>query len=157
MTPEVPHPTRAAPMSPGPDAGPDAPGAVTPGIAALAILVLGGLVALSLGPLPQPDMPGPLEQLPHAIAYAAATFVLLAVIDRKGDLRRPTIALVAVSMVLMGSALELGQSVIERDVEIADVVANSLGVATAVVVLSLARRLRRLGAARDRWPNDRRR
>jgi VanZ family protein len=130
---------------------------VTPGIAALAILVLGGLVALSLGPLPQPDMPATLEQLPHAIAYAAATYVLLAVLDRKGDLRRPTIALVAISMILMGSALELGQSVIERDVEFADVVANSLGVATAVVVLSVARRSRRLGPVSDRWPNDRKR
>jgi VanZ family protein len=140
-----------------PDAGRDAPGAVTPRISALAILVLGGLVALSLGPLPQPDMPGSLEQLPHAIAYAAATYVLLAVLDRKGNLRRPAIALVAVSMVLMGFALELGQSVIERDVEFADVVANALGVATAVVVLSFARRFRRLGPAPDRWPNDRRR
>lgn len=130
---------------------------MTPGLGAVAILVLGGLAALSLGPFPQPDMPGPLEQLPHAIAYAAATYVLLAVIDRSGDLRRPTIALVAVSMILMGSVLELGQSVIERDVEIADVVANSLGVAAAVVVLSLARRFRRLDPARDRWPNDRRR
>jgi VanZ family protein len=123
---------------------------VTPGTAALAILVLGGLVALSLGPIPQPDMPGPLEQLPHAIAYAAATFVLLAVLDRKRDLRGPTIALVAVSMILMGFALELGQSLVERDVEIADLVANSLGVATAVVVLSSARRFRRLGPAGDR-------
>jgi hypothetical protein len=41
---------------------------VTPGLGAVAILVLGGLAALSLGPFPQPDMPGPLEQLPHAIA-----------------------------------------------------------------------------------------
>jgi VanZ family protein len=142
---------------PGPDPGPDAPGAVTPGIAALAILVLGVLVALSLGPLPQPDMPAPLEQLPHAIAYAAATHVLLVVLDRKGNLRSPTIALVAVSMILMGFALELGQSVIERDVEIADVVANSLGVAAAVAVLSFARRVRRLRPARDRSPNGRRR
>jgi VanZ family protein len=130
---------------------------VRPGIAALAILVLGGLVALSLGPIPQPDMPGPLEHLPHAIAYAAATFVLLAVLDRKGDLRGPTIALVAVSMILMGFALELGQSLVERDVEIEDLVANSLGVATAVVVLSFARRFRRLGPVPDRWPNDRKR
>ena len=149
------HPTGTAPRSPGPDAGPDAPGSVTPGFAALAILVVGGLVALSLGPLPQPDMPGPLEQLPHAIAYAAATYVLLAVLHRNGNLRRPTIALVALSMILMGLGLELGQRVVERDVEIADVFANSLGVAAAVLVLSFARRSRRPGPARDRWPNDR--
>ena len=130
---------------------------MTPGLAAVAILVLGGLAALSFGPFPQPDMPGPLEQLPHAIAYAAATYLLLAIIDRSGDLRRSTIALVAVSMILMGSVLELGQSVIERDVEIADVVANSLGVAAAVVVVSVARRFRRLGPGPDRWPNDPRR
>jgi VanZ family protein len=107
---------------------------VTPGSAALAVVVLGALVALSLGPLPQPDMPGPLEQLPHTITYAAATYAVLAVLDRKGNLRRPAIVLVAVSMILVGFALELGQGVIERDVEIADVVANSFGVAIAVVV-----------------------
>jgi VanZ family protein len=128
---------------------------VTPGIVALAILVLGGLVALSLGPLPQPDMPGPLEQLPHATAYAAATYVLLAVLDRRGELRRPTIALIAVAMILIGSALELGQRVVDRDVEVADVIANSLGVATAVVISSFARRYRRLGAARERWSSGR--
>jgi VanZ family protein len=130
---------------------------VTPRIAALAILGPGALVALSLGPLPQPDMPGPLEQLPHAIAYAAATYILLAALDRKGQLRRSAIALVAVSMILMGVALELGQNVIERDVEIADVVANSVGVVTGVVVLRCDRRLRRLGPARNRSPNDRKR
>ena len=130
--------------------GRHAPDAVTPAITGLAILVVGGLVALSLGSLPQPDMPGPLEQLPHVVAYAAATFVLLSVIDRRRDLGRATIGLVAASMVIVGSVLEVAQRAVKRDVEIVDVVANSLGVLIAVGLFGVARRFWRVAPPRDR-------
>ena len=116
---------------------------MTRGVAAIAFLVLGALVAVSLGPFPLPDMPEPLEPLPHAIAYAAATFCLLTVLEGRGDLRRPVIGVVALSIFLMGVGLELGQIAVGRDVELADVLANALGVVTAVVGVSLIRSARR--------------
>jgi VanZ family protein len=123
---------------------------VTPRILATSALVFLGLAALSLGPFPQPDLPGPLELLPHAIAYATGTIVLLALGDRDGGLRRhPTRVLpIAASMILLGIVLELGQGVVGRNVEAWDVVANSLGVAIAVAIWGLTRRVRRASGRR---------
>jgi VanZ family protein len=104
---------------------------------------------VSLGPFPQPDFPGPLELLPHILAYGAATVIALALThrDRSGvataGIRWWTVALVAAAMMAFGVVLEGAQRVVRRDVEVADVVANAIGVVTAVVVWSVWRRSRR--------------
>lgn len=118
--------------------------------AALAIIVLGGLAIVSLGPFPQPDLPGPLELLPHALAYAAVTYVLLVVTHRDAPVRPWMVALIAASMVMLGVALELAQRVVDRDVDVDDAIANTLGVGLAVVVWTVFRLIRNSGPSRGR-------
>jgi VanZ family protein len=113
------------------------------------LLLLVGLAAVSLGPFPQPDLPGHLELLPHAVAYAAGTYFLLTISHRKkGDRVRPwVVAVIAASMVFLGAALEVAQRAVDRDVEVMDALANSLGVVIAVVAWGVTRWMR--GSAPD--------
>lgn len=134
-------PRGAEPALSNRDAERRAPGTVNPRILAASVLIVLGLAALSLGPFPQPDLPGPLELLPHAIAYATGTLVLLALGDRDGGLRRrpARVLLIAASMILLGIVLEIGQRVVDRDVQLTDVAANCAGVGAAIAVWALAR------------------
>jgi VanZ family protein len=113
------------------------------------LLLIVGLAAVSLGPFPQPDLPGHLELLPHGVAYAVGTYLVLTVSHRrKADRVRPwVVAVIAASMVFLGAALELAQRAVDRDVEVLDAVANSLGVGVAVVTWGVTRWMR--GSAPD--------
>jgi VanZ family protein len=114
------------------------------------VLVLLAMALMSLGPVPQPDLPGTLELLPHVGAYALGTYLLLRVVHRARE--APTdpakVTLVAAAMVALGVAMELAQRVVDRNVEIADVFADAVGVAVAAAVWSLVRRPH--GSASDR-------
>jgi len=102
----------------------------------LLALTLVGIVFLSLAPVPDPDLPGPLEHLPHAAAYAALTGLLLtATLWRPaGRGRVPWLGatVVTLCLVILGSTLELAQAVVGRDIEVADTVANVVGILAAL-------------------------
>lgn len=115
-------------------------------------MVLVGLAMVSLGPFPQPDLPGLLEHLPHAIAYAVATWVALTVIEGSRDepLRWSGVAIVATSMIAFGLSLELAQRIVGRNVEVADGLANASGVLLAAVAWGLVHRTGGSETVRDR-------
>ena len=112
--------------------------------AAGTVLVLVVMIAITLGPFPQPDLPGRLDQLPHVIAYATATLLLLPVVHGSGSARpRPlVVATVGGALVALGAMLELGQRFVDRDVELFDVIANALGVVVGTGVWTITRRVR---------------
>jgi VanZ family protein len=115
-------------------------------------LVLVGLALVSLGPVPQPDLPGLFESLPHVVAYAVGTWVALTVITggRRDPLRSRVVAIVAGSMIALGVVLELAQRAVGRDVEVADALANASGVFVAVVAYGLVHRIGRSTTVRGR-------
>ena len=113
------------------------------------VLILAGIVAWSIAPVPIPDFPGPLGGVPHAIAYAALVWAALNVPRAFADARdRPRWLRILALMLLatvVGVAIELGQALVHRDAEVADVLADVVGIAAAVFVWLFAarRRLRR--------------
>jgi VanZ family protein len=113
----------------------------------LAVVVLGGIIYLSLAPVWDPDLPGPLDQLPHAAAYGLLTLVLLAGLSRSkngGEVDWIVAVAIALSLVVLGSAMELAQAITGRDVQSADAVANAVGIAVALagwLCLQAARRI----------------
>ena len=117
----------------------------------IALTVLGGIVYLSLAPVWDPDLPGPLDQLPHAAAYGLLTLVLLATLSRrrKGEgLHWLSAVAIGLSLVVLGSVMELLQAIAGRDVQSADAIANAVGIAIALagwLFLTTARSRRHLG------------
>jgi VanZ family protein len=101
------------------------------------------VVGLSLGPLPDPGLPDPLEDLPHTVAYAVLTLTLLVATHRSKRSKRRArwllAAAVPLGVIALGSALEWTQGLVSRDVETADVLANAVGVAVAFVLWFAAR------------------
>jgi peptidoglycan/LPS O-acetylase OafA/YrhL len=105
------------------------------------IAALSAVVVFSLGPDPFPDLgsgigPAIVERIPHAVAYAALTgLILLAWRPRRREGRRwLRVAMLSVGMLAIGVALELGQAVVDRDADPYDVLANAAGVGVAVGV-----------------------
>ena len=119
---------------------------------ALGLLVVGGLAVVSLGPFPQPDLPGRFESLPHVVAYAVGMLTALAATyrDPRQPVRRRDVVILAASLIAVGAILELAQRLVGRDVESTDVLANALGVVIGVAVWSALRRFVGSAAGRDR-------
>jgi VanZ family protein len=115
-----------------------------PATAVTWVAVIAGMIAVvifSLGPDPLPDQ-GPgiasatLERLPHAIAYAALTgLILLAWRPRsRGGRTWFRVTMVALAILAIGVALEVGQAAVDRDTDPLDVLANAAGVGVAIGV-----------------------
>lgn len=128
--------------------------------AILAVVVV-GVITFSLAPIPQPDPSGALRGAPHVVAYAILMGLLLTLIGSRLDARRSAswavVLTLGACLFLLGAAVELGQSLVGRDVEIADVVANAIGIGLAVLawILVDALRTRRIrGRAPDRGETD---
>lgn len=104
----------------------------------LVVLAVLGVVFLSLAPVPDPRLPGPLENLPHAAAYAVLTTLLLtAVLWRPTEDRGiPWLGAITLTLcvIIFGSAMELAQAVVGRDIEVKDTIANVVGIVTALVI-----------------------
>jgi VanZ family protein len=98
-----------------------------------------GIVVFSLEPVPQPQLRAPWKHVPHAIAYAALTAALLATLipskmPRPGRSVFMRAAVIAVCVIGLGVAMELGQGQVHRDVEAGDVVADVAGAAAAFLI-----------------------
>jgi len=113
------------------------------------VLILTGIVVWSIAPFPIPDFPGALGVVPHALAYAALVWTALNVPGAFSDARdRPRwLRILALTLLaaVVGAGVELGQAIVHRDAEIADVLADVVGIAAAVLAWLFAsrRRLRR--------------
>jgi VanZ family protein len=105
----------------------------------IVVLIVVGITVLSLEPVPQPQLQAPWKHLPHVIAYAALTAALLTtLIPRSPPRPRRSVSLrvavIAVCAIGLGVTMELGQGLVHRDVETADVVADVAGVAVAFLI-----------------------
>ena len=116
--------------------------------AAWALLTLGiaaGIAILTL--LPPADMPrDPIgsDKLAHALAFMLLVFPTAALWPRIS-------ALVAVAAVAYGGAIELVQPLTGRDAELADLVADGIGIGLAIVLgIAVRRAFGRRRAARTR-------
>lgn len=120
----------------------------TPLTYALPVLILVGTLVWSIAPFPIPDLPGALGGVPHAVAYAALVWTTLNIPEAFSDTRDrprwPRILALILLAAVVGVGVELGQAVVHRDAEMADVVADVVGITAAVLVWLLANR-RRLG------------
>jgi VanZ family protein len=115
-----------------------------PATAVTWVAVIAGMIAaviFSLGPDPLPDQ-GPgivsatLERLPHAVAYAALTGLILLAWRprRRGGRTWLRVTIVALAILAIGVALEVGQAAVDRDADPWDVLANAAGVSVAIGV-----------------------
>jgi VanZ family protein len=112
------------------------------------LLILLGIAVWSIAPFPIPDFPGALGGVPHAVAYGALVWTTLNVPGAFSDARdRPRwlriLALILLAAVV-GAGVEFGQAIVHRDAEMADVLADVVGIAVAVLMWLFASR-RRLG------------
>jgi len=116
------------------------------------VLILVGIVVWSIAPFPIPDLPGPLGGVPHAVAYAALMWTALNVPRVFSDANdRPHWSRIFVLTLLaaaVGAGVELGQAVVHRDAEIADFIADVVGITAAVLVWLASRK--RLGRSTGR-------
>lgn len=99
--------------------------------------VLAAIVALSLGPDIMAGLqPSFWESLAHIGAYAALTWVLLAIPKRSLDGRSgrswPEAAGLAISVVVLGALVEVGQAALHRDADWIDIMRNATGVGMAL-------------------------
>ena len=106
---------------------------------AIVVLIVVGIAVFSLEPVPQPQLQAPWKHLPHVIAYATLTAALLTTLippspprPRRSAFLR--VAVTAAFVIGLGVAMELGQGLVHRDVEWADVVADVAGVAVAFLI-----------------------
>lgn len=109
-------------------------------------MILAGIVVLSLGPEFIPDLPDPWNLLEHALGYAALTWVVLSSLSaRSATLTGTRIALAAVLVIALSAGLEVAQAAVNRDVDVADFLANISGVVGAVFGWVLMRAARQGG------------
>jgi VanZ family protein len=106
----------------------------------LIVLIVVGIVVFSLEPLPQPQLRAPWKHVPHAIAYAVLTAALLAALipsnpPRPGRSVFIRATVIAVCVIGLGVAMELGQGPVHRDVEAGDVVADVAGAVAAFLIV----------------------
>ena len=110
------------------------------------LLILTGIVVWSIGPFPTPDLPGVLEGVPHAVAYAvlvwAALNLLMAGSTPRLRARGPRIVVVALLSAFLGIGLEIAQAAVHRDAEVGDVVADLVGITAGVLAWLIADRRR---------------
>jgi VanZ family protein len=106
------------------------------------LLILTGIVVWSIAPFPTPDLPGVLEGLPHAVAYAALVWaalnVLVAGSTPRLRARWPRIVVVAFLSAVVGIGLEIAQAAVHRDAEVGDVVADLVGITAGVLAWLVA-------------------
>jgi len=110
------------------------------------LLIFTGIVVWSIGPFPTPDLPGALEGVPHAVAYAVLVWAALALLMAESTprlrARGPRIVFVALLSAFVGIGLEIAQATVHRDAEVGDVVADLVGITAGVLAWLIADRRR---------------
>ncbi len=120
------------------------------------LLIVIAIAVLSLAPVPDPDLPAPFDNLPHALAYAALTVALLIATQqrtRRWWERLAVATLVALGAIALGATFELAQGLVGRDVEFSDVVSDAAGVIAALVCFLGVRAIRTTGRAESERPD----
>ncbi|MPZ91368.1 MAG: hypothetical protein GEU68_07035 [Actinobacteria bacterium] len=114
-------------------------GVLRAGSIALALVI----VALSLGPAPEDPALDISDKAIHGLAYFSLTLaLLLAWVGRPGRLAQPLQVALAVTLVVVSGGLlvELAQSLVSRQTEFLDALANALGAGLALGLWALVLR-----------------
>ena len=101
------------------------------------------IVGFSLGPAPEDPTFELSDKLTHGIAYFSQTlFVLLAWVGRPGRFAQPFQVAVSTTLVIVAGGLfiELAQSLVSRETEALDALANTVGAGLGLAVWSLLAR-----------------
>jgi VanZ family protein len=101
------------------------------------------IVAFSLGPAPEDPSIVISDKLIHGLAYFSQTLsVLLAWVGRPGRFAQPFQVAVSTTLVIVAGGLfiELAQSLVSRETEVFDALANATGAALGLLVWSLVMR-----------------
>jgi VanZ family protein len=101
------------------------------------------IVGLSLGPAPEEPTFDISDKVIHGLAYFSLTLaVLLAWVGRPGRLAQPLQVALSVTLVIVSGGLlvELAQSLVSRQTEILDALANALGAGLALGLWALVMR-----------------
>jgi VanZ family protein len=101
------------------------------------------IVAFSLGPAPEDPSIVISDKLIHGLAYFSQTLsVLLAWVGRPGRFAQPFQVAVSMTLVIVvgGLFIELAQSLVSRETEALDALANTLGAGLGLTVWSLLAR-----------------
>ena len=99
------------------------------------------IVGFSLGPAP--EEPAASDKLIHGLAYFSQTLaVLLAWVGRPGRFAQPFQVAVSTTLVIVAGGLfiELAQSLVSRETEALDALANMMGAGLGLAVWSLLAR-----------------
>jgi VanZ family protein len=110
--------------------------------------------ALSLGPAPEEPTLELSDKLIHGLAYFSQTLaVLLAWIGRPGRFAQPLQVAVSTTLVIVvgGLFIELAQSLVSRETEALDALANTMGAGLGLALWSL---LLRAGPNLSRFRNE---
>ncbi len=118
---------------------------------------LAGVVVLSLGVEVDPGSEL-MDRLAHASAYAVLTVFLTLLLTPDPREAGPKLSILAMGggLVAFGTAIELAQGTVHRDADVADVVADAVGVGVVLVAYSLLGVLshRRRNGGRRRATSD---
>ena len=123
-----------------PSRRPEPPKWIERGLRAGAVVLSVAIVSFSLGPAPQESALKISDKVVHGLAYFSLTLaVLLAWIGPWGRLVRPFQIAFSTTLLIVGGGLliELAQSLVGRQTEELDALANGVGAATALGLWSL--------------------
>ncbi|CAN5649130.1 hypothetical protein BH20ACT23_BH20ACT23_14480 [soil metagenome] len=119
---------------------PEPPTWVDKSLRAGSVVLALAIVGLSLGPAPEEPTFQISDKVIHGLAYFSLTLaVLLAWVGRPGRLAQSFQVAVAATLVVVSGGLlvELAQSLVSRQIEVLDALANALGAGLAFAVWSL--------------------
>ena len=118
-----------------PQPSPEPPTWVDRALRAGSVVLALAIVGLSLGPAPEEPTFDVSDKVIHGLAYFALTLaVLLAWVGRPGRLAQPLQIALSVTLVIVSGGLlvELAQSLVNRQTEFLDALANALGAGLAL-------------------------
>ena len=120
-----------------PQPSPEPPTWVDRALRAGSVVLALAIVGLSLGPAPEEPTFDVSDKVIHGLSYFALTLaVLLAWVGRPGRLAQPLQIALSVTLAIVSGGLlvELAQSLVSRETEFLDALANALGAGLALAL-----------------------